>query len=183
VPQGGDSAGQEDVINKPPASFGRWGGRLGIPTAKDVMKSKLPKSTKKPKRPAASESYLALAAAYPIHPIRSETDLDDAIAVVDSLLSRPEPLDDQEQDYLESLSNEVERYEAVAYPMPALSEAGLMRELMVARDATLSDVAAETGIAISTLSAILSGKRKFNLTHIRGLATYFGVDPGVFLNP
>src|SRR5687768_11519046 len=91
------------------------------------------------RKPAgASASYLALASAYPIHPIRSDDDLDNAIAMVDSLLSRPEPLDNQEQDYLESLGHEIERYEALAYPMPPLSESALLRQLMDARDATLS---------------------------------------------
>ena len=108
-------------------------------------------------------------------------DLDDAIAVVDSLLSRPQPLDGQEQDYLESLSHEIERYEAAAYPMPNLSAAELLRGLMDARGETLSDVAGGARIAISTLSSILNGKRKLNLTHVRGLARYFGIAPGVFL--
>ena len=53
-------------------------------------------------------SYLALVSVYPIHPIRSESDLDEAIAVVDNLLGRREPLDSQEQDYLEILSHEIE---------------------------------------------------------------------------
>jgi HTH-type transcriptional regulator / antitoxin HigA len=150
----------------------------------ESMKTKSPRATNRPghrKRLAASASYLALIAAYPIHPLRSDADLDDAIAMVDSLLSRPRQLDDQEQDYLDCLSHEIERYEAVAYPMPALSQAELLRQLMEAREATLSDVAAGAGIAISTLSSILREKRKLNLAHIRQLATYLGVEPGVFL--
>ena len=148
------------------------------------MKTKAPKRPKKNVRhkpAAASASYLTLAAAYPIHPIRSDNDLDDAIAIVDSLLSRARPLDDQEQDYLGSLSNEIERYESLAYPMPSLSEAELLRQLIDAREETLSEVSAGSGIAISTLSSILSGKRKLNLTHVRGLADYFGIEPSVFL--
>jgi HTH-type transcriptional regulator / antitoxin HigA len=142
------------------------------------------KARKQPTRQrqsTASASYLALASAYPIHPIRSDADLDDAIAMIDALLSRAESLDDQEQDYLESLGHEIERYEAAAYPMPVLTEADLLRQLMDARDATLSDVAATSGIAISTLSAILHGKRKLNLTHVHRLANYFGIHAAVFL--
>jgi len=148
------------------------------------MKTKAPKRGRKPprRRPAgASASYLALASAYPIHPLRSDADLDNAIAVVDALLSRPASLDKHEQDYLGSLSHEIERYEAEAYPMPALSGADLLRELMAMRDATLSDVAAASGIAISTLSSIVNGKRKLSLNHVRALSKYFGIEPGVFL--
>ena len=49
-------------------------------------------------RRSATAAYLALARAYPIHPIRSEEDLNTAIAVVDKLLSRRKPLTEQEQD-------------------------------------------------------------------------------------
>jgi HTH-type transcriptional regulator / antitoxin HigA len=128
-----------------------------------------------------NSSYLALVVAYPIHPIRSEEDLDQAIAVIDRLLSRRKPLDSQEQDYLESLSHEVERYEAEAHPMPAVSDAAMLRHLIDAREARLSDVAQATGIVLSTLSAVLSGKRPLNRKHIEKLAPYFGVEPGVFL--
>src|SRR6476620_2985663 len=71
----------------------------------------------------ASPSYLALARAYPIHPIYSEEDLDQAIAVLDHLQARTDPLDFQEQGYLESLAHEIERYEAEAHPMPTVSGA------------------------------------------------------------
>src|SRR5947207_2335968 len=97
----------------------------------------------------ATAAYLALVRAYPIHPLRSDEDLDEAIAVVDNLLSRRKALAAQERDYLESLSHEIERYEAVAYPMPAVSGPQMLRHLMDAREATLSQVAEATGIALS----------------------------------
>jgi antitoxin component HigA of HigAB toxin-antitoxin module len=134
------------------------------------------------RRPRASASYLALARAYPIHPIRDDGDLDEAVAVVDRLLGRRKRLDAQEQDYLDSLSHEIERYEAAAYPLPAVSGAAMLRHLIEARGATLTEVAAATGIAVSTLAAVLAKKRKLNLAHIGVLAPYFGVQPGVFLD-
>jgi HTH-type transcriptional regulator/antitoxin HigA len=134
------------------------------------------------RHPLATASYLKLVTAYPIHPLRSQADLDEAIAVLDDLLSRRKPLDAREQDYLESLSNEIELYEAVAYPMPAVSGAAMLRHLIDVRDATLSEVTHATGIALSTLSAILAGKRQLNRKHIQALARYFGVEPGVFFD-
>jgi HTH-type transcriptional regulator / antitoxin HigA len=127
----------------------------------------------------AAPSYLALVCNYPIHPIRSEKDLDDAIAVVDGLLCRS--LDKDEQDYLDVLSHEIERYESAAYPMPPVSAAAMVRHLLDARDVTLSEVSKGTGIVLSTLSAVLHGKRKLNLAHVQTLAAYFGVEPVVFL--
>jgi HTH-type transcriptional regulator/antitoxin HigA len=57
----------------------------------------------------------------------------------------------------------------------------MLRHLVEAKDLTLSEVAKQTGIAISTLSAILAKKRSLNLTHIQALAPYFNVRPAVFL--
>lgn len=133
------------------------------------------------RHPRVSKSYLALVRAYPIHPIRSEPDLDEAIAVLDSLQSRPAPLDSQEQDYLDCLAHEIERYEAEAHPMPAVSGAEMLRHLMDAHETNLSEVAHQTGIALSTLSAVLNQKRKLNLAHIKALAACFGVEPAVFV--
>jgi HTH-type transcriptional regulator/antitoxin HigA len=134
-----------------------------------------------PAKRGASQTYLALAKTYPIHPIRSPEDLDEAIAVLDGLLSRRKPLDEQEQDYLGSLAHEIERYEEEHVPVPDVSGADILRHLIGDRDLTLSDVAKATGIAVSTLSAVLNGKRNLNLTHIEKLARYFGVEPAVFL--
>jgi HTH-type transcriptional regulator/antitoxin HigA len=134
------------------------------------------------RRPPVSPSYLELMRAYPVRPIRSERELDRAIAVVDSLLSRENPLDRDGQDYLDILSHEIERYEAVAYPMPAVSGADMLRYLMDAHENTLSEVSEGTGIAVSTLSAILNNKRGLNIAHIGLLAPYFGVEQGVFLD-
>ncbi len=119
----------------------------------------------------------------PFHlPLRSDDEFAEAIRVLDRLLSHKKPLDDQEQGYLESLSHEIRRYEDVNIPMPAVSGVALLRHLIDARDATQSEVALGTGIAVSTISSVLSGKRQLNRTHIANLACYFGVAPGVFLS-
>ncbi len=135
------------------------------------------------KRPGsrASATYLELALTFPILPLRSEPELDEAIRVLDRLLSRPKPLDEQEQGYLESLSHEIDRYEAANVPMPEVSGTAMLHHLIEVHDLTLSKVAAATGIAVSTLSSVLSGKRKLNWNHVKKLVPFFGVAPGVFL--
>jgi HTH-type transcriptional regulator / antitoxin HigA len=135
----------------------------------------------RPSSHRASDSYLALARAFPIRPIRSDAVLDKAIAVVDRLLSCGRMLDDQEHDYLESLSHEIERYENEAYPIPDVSGPAMLKHLVEGRGETLSELAAATGIAISTLSVILNGKRKLNVKHVKALAAHFKIEPGVLL--
>ena len=131
--------------------------------------------------PRASASYLKLASEFPIRPLHSEAELDEAIRILDRLLCRKKPLDEQEHGYLESLSHEIERYEAANIPMPHVSGTAMLRHLIEARNATLSEVAETTGIAVSTLSSVLKCKRELNKSHIEKLALAFGVAPGVFL--
>lgn len=140
--------------------------------------SKGPTSSKR----CPGSAYLALVKAYPLRPVGSEEELNQGIEILDQLLGRSEPLLPEEQEYLDCLSCMIERDEAEAYPMPAVSGAAMIRHLMDARDENLSQLAAATGIVISTLSSILNGKRQLTLTHIKVLARHFGVEPAVFLD-
>jgi HTH-type transcriptional regulator/antitoxin HigA len=126
--------------------------------------------------------YLALIEVHPLRPIRSGRELDVAIEVLDQLLARAASLQPEEEDYLECLSHEIERYEEEAIPMPEVSGADMLRHLMDARGLNLAELAKETGIVPSTLSSILNGKRKMNLRHIQTLAAHFGVVPSVFMD-
>ena len=125
----------------------------------------------------ASARYLKLVMEFPIRPIRSDEELDQAICVLDRLLSRKRALDSQEQGYFDSLSHEIRLHEEASIPMPAVSGAEMLRHLIDARKATMTDVAEQTGIAVSTISAVLGGKRKLNRNHIENLARCFGVAP------
>ena len=126
------------------------------------------------------DRYLELVRAFPLRPLRSDEDLDRAIAVIDSLIDRDD-LDEGEEDYLDVLGDIVERYETEHHPMPPVSDAAMLRHLIESRETTQSTVAAETGIAVSTISEILTGKRGLNRRHIAALARYFHVSPAVFI--
>ena len=115
------------------------------------------------------------------YPLCIQADLDEAIRILDRLLSRKKPLDEHEQGYLESLSHEIERYEESNVPMPNVTGAAMLRHLLDAQDLSLSAVTTATGIAVSTLSSVVNGNRQPNRRHIEKLAPFFGVAPGVFL--
>jgi HTH-type transcriptional regulator/antitoxin HigA len=123
--------------------------------------------------------YLELIRRFPLRPIRSDEELDRAIAVVDGLLDRTD-LNQDERDYLDVLSDLIERYESEAYPVPPASDAEVLAHLIEARGTTQAQVARETKLAESTISEVLAGKRELNRTHIGQLARYFGVGPAVF---
>ena len=55
-------------------------------------------------RQSGDDNYLALVRAFPLRPIRSEAELDRAIAVIDSLIARDD-LDLEQEDYLDVLGS------------------------------------------------------------------------------
>lgn len=129
--------------------------------------------------PNLNRGYLSLINLFPLRPIRSDSHLNRAVRVIDSLLSRPR-LTREEKDYLEVLSHLVERYEEETHPIPPASDAEMLQHLIEARCISQSEVARETGIADSTISEVLNGKRALNRNHIGRLARYFRVSPNVF---
>jgi HTH-type transcriptional regulator / antitoxin HigA len=126
-------------------------------------------------------SYLALIQSFPLRPIRSETDLDRAVAMIDTLSDR-EQLAPDEQDYLLVLATLIERYEDEHHPVPPLTGAEMLRHLIEAKGVTQAEVASETKIAESTLSEILGGKRGLSAKYMGPLGRYFRIDPGVFVS-
>lgn len=124
-------------------------------------------------------AYMDLVAMLPLRPIRSERELDRAIKMLDSLLDRPK-LTRTEQDYLDVLTDLVEKYESEAYPEEPVSDADMLAHLLEARGITQTELAAAVSIAGSTISDVLHGKRKLRREHIGRLAAFFCVAPSVF---
>lgn len=128
------------------------------------------------------DGYLKLVRRFPLRPIRNEKELDQATAVVNSLLDRND-LDAAEEDYLAVLGDLVERYEDKHHPVPTddLSAREMLEHLLEAKKVSPAEAARATGIAESTLVQVLSGKRHMTEAQIDKLARYFHVAPAVFL--
>jgi HTH-type transcriptional regulator/antitoxin HigA len=125
------------------------------------------------------DAYLELIGRFPLRPIRSEEELDRAIEVVDELLDRDQIVP-SERDYLDVLSDLIERFESESRPVEPVSDAVALAHLIEAKKVTQADVARESRIAESTISEVLAGKRVLNRFHIGRLARYFNVGPTVF---
>ena len=110
--------------------------------------------------------------------LRSDADLGRAIAVVNALLDRDD-LAPAKEDYLDILGDIVRKYEH--HPLPAVPVAEIIRHLIEARGANQSALAPATGIAESTISEILSGRRGVIAKHAAALARFFHVSPAVFI--
>jgi HTH-type transcriptional regulator / antitoxin HigA len=135
----------------------------------------------KMKRKVASrrDAYLELIQRFPLRPIRTEEELDRAIDLVDELTDRDD-LDEWEKDYLDVLSDLMERYEKEHHPLGPVSDAAILEHLIEAKGITQAQLAREAKMAESTISEILKGKRTLTRGQIGRLAHFFGVGPTAF---
>jgi HTH-type transcriptional regulator/antitoxin HigA len=124
------------------------------------------------------DSYLELILAFPLSSIRSEEHLNEALRVMDRLLARGE-LDDGEATYVDALSDLVGFYEDAHHAIEPASDADMLRHLLEAKGVTQSQLSQESGIAKSSISEVLSGKKPFSRQMIRKLANYFQLDASI----
>ena len=124
------------------------------------------------------DSYLDLVLAFPLAVIKSDEHLQAAEEVLDRLLGKGK-LDHGEEMYLDTLSDLVASYEDEHHAIAPASDADMLRHLMAAKDVIQTQVSRETGIAKSTISEVLAGRRPFSRQMIRKLADYFKVDVAV----
>ena len=126
------------------------------------------------------DSYLELVLAFPLCSIRSKQQLEEAQDVIDGLLKK-EKLNHGQELYLDALSDLVAAYEDKHYPIEPASDADMLRHLMDAKGVTQTQLHRDAGIAKSTVSEMLAGKKPFSRQIIRKLAEYFNVDMRVLM--
>ncbi len=85
------------------------------------------------------------------------------------------------QEYLDVLTDLVAAYEDEHVPMPDVSEADVLRELMRSNRLSQMELAKAVGMAQSTVSAVLTGARSLTKGQILKLAKFFGIAPAAFL--
>src|SRR5207247_1570005 len=90
------------------------------------------------------DTYLDLIRQFPLRPLRTDADLDAAVAVIDALIDRPE-LTAPEEDYLDVLSDLVETYEGETVPMRPVGDADLLRFLIEQKSVTQVEAASGAG--------------------------------------
>ncbi len=132
-------------------------------------------------RRGENDGYLKLVKAFPLRPIRSESELDRAIEVIDSLCARDD-LDQGQEDYLDVLGDLVHKYESEYDPIEPVPDADLVRFLLDSNSMTQTELAQRSGVAESTISEILAGRRKLSRRHITVLSRVFHVSPAVFFS-
>jgi HTH-type transcriptional regulator/antitoxin HigA len=129
-------------------------------------------------KPKDRDAYLELVQVFPLASIKSDEHLEAAQKVMDQLLAKGE-LDDGEELYLDALSDLVAAYEDEHYAIAPASDADMLRHLIEAKHVKQAQLSRETGIAKSTISEVLAGKKSFSRQLIRKFADYFRVDVSI----
>jgi HTH-type transcriptional regulator / antitoxin HigA len=118
----------------------------------------------------------------PLRVIHSEEEYQRAIATLDRLSDRGNDRTADKTEYLLALAVFVEKYEEEHHPIPPVSGVEMLRYLIETRQKTQREVAAGTGLADSTISEVLTGKRKLSVKRVEALARFFKVKAAVFLD-
>jgi HTH-type transcriptional regulator / antitoxin HigA len=124
-------------------------------------------------------SYQSLLVDYEPRPIRSEAAYRRALRHLEKLMRPRMPR--AESELTEVLATMIEQYESREYPTPKSPPREMLAHLMEARGVAQADVARETKIPHSTLSAVRAGRRKLSAANIGALSAYFHVSPSAFL--
>ena len=127
-----------------------------------------------------SKLYLKLVLSFPLRPLRSDADLDRAVAMVDALTDRKE-LAPEEADYLEVLGRLIEDYEAEHDPLPTMSPVEALRYLLEENGLTQAELCSQTSLPVATISEVLNGKRGISPRVRQALAERFKVSPALFV--
>jgi HTH-type transcriptional regulator / antitoxin HigA len=135
------------------------------------------KTTTKPDR--CSPEYLALLRAFPPRPIRGDDEHRRAVEVVNGLLDR-QALTSDEEEYLDVLGLLIADYEDSIYDHPEFTPVQRLRHLMEEHALTQAELARRAGVAVTSLSDILNGKRRISPRVRAKFAECFGVSASFF---
>jgi HTH-type transcriptional regulator/antitoxin HigA len=130
--------------------------------------------------PALQASWLAFEAVADLRPIRTDTDYDRMVSLMNAILATVgEDEDHPLSGFLELVSDLVSLYERERFPVPPADPAQALRFLMEARGLKQEDLSGV--VAQGNLSAILAGKRRISAKLARGLGQFFGINPALFI--
>lgn len=126
------------------------------------------------------DAYWQLIRTFPLVPIRDDTHLEQALAIIDRLMDDPQE-DAGTQAYLGALADLVYVYEQQHVTWPRVTGVDVVRHLMEEHRLTQADLAPLFG-GRSVVSAVLAGNRHLNLTHITRLSARFGLPADAFID-
>ena len=125
------------------------------------------------------DTYFELVERFPLVKIRTDAELHAAQQMLGDLLGRK--LDRGEEDYLDVLVELVAAYESKRFSLKKYTPRELLEFLMAENGMTQRDLARETGVVNTTISAVLAGKRKLSLESAKRIARRFQLSVEAFI--
>ena len=126
------------------------------------------------------KTYETLVALHVPRPLNDSVAYDNTVEIVDALAGHKQNND--QEDYLEILSDLVESYEAEHLPaLPKVSGLKLLQFLLEENAMTGDDLAALLKVDRSVAYKILKGIRNLTMDHVRRLAERFMVRADLFI--
>jgi HTH-type transcriptional regulator / antitoxin HigA len=129
------------------------------------------------------EDYLRLIRQLPLWPIESAAVYRRGLALANRLLKKKAAggrLSRGEAGYLSVLIELVEDYERASFPRKRVSDGEMLAHLIESKRVTHVQVERNTGVAATTISAVLAGRRRLTRDQIGRMSAYFGVAPTAF---
>lgn len=127
------------------------------------------------------DAYMRLIYEFPLVPLRTEKQFDDAIRVMKKLARNRKNLSAGESDYLSVLGNLIAEFEKrLPRLSPEMNPREVLAYLMETNDLKQADLVACVGYK-SNLSAFINGHRGLSKRAAARLAEYFRVSPVLFL--
>lgn len=134
-----------------------------------------------------SDDYLDLVKTFPLRPLRTEAEIDEATSIFSRLAGRLEPLSAGERDYMDAIEQFIDAYEAKRAKPAILAEdpfktpTEILRYLVDQSALSVNDLARVLGLTHAAASMILSGKRAISRSNAVKLSRRFCVDVSAFI--
>ena len=126
------------------------------------------------------DSYLELIREMPLKSIANDRQLKSAQKMISSLLSRN--LDSGAEDYLDALTDLVEKYESDFHDFGTATAPQVLAFLMQDRGLNQSQIASGAEIPKSIISEILNGNRSVTIDVAKKLGLFFAIAPSIFID-
>lgn len=112
--------------------------------------------------------------------IRNEEQYQEYLALFEELFFLENRTQEQE-DLFDTLALLIGDYEDKQYPTPDASPADVLKHLMEVRGMSQADLVKVTGLKSGRVSEIVNGKREISKELAKKLASFFEVQPGLFI--
>lgn len=119
---------------------------------------------------------------YALRPVHDEVTRSNVTDIVDAMAGHD--LNDDQQDYLDSISTLLNAYESQHHAVEPRNFSGLqmLRSLMDEHGMTAADLGRLLDVHRSHAAKILRGERSLTVDHLRVLADHFRVRPDLFID-